>query len=207
MNTNFSVEIVADSVNGRENRLTTFLITLPRIVLAEFNTHRVLSRNSASSRAIPFKKQIKRCSETPFIPIKFQKEHKGPIFQKGRELYGLYEAKQANRKLDRVLVVEGYMDVIALAQHGINYATATLGTATSKTHLERIYRLCPEVLFCFDGDDAGRKAASRAMEATLPCMEDGRQARFLFLPEGEDPDTIVRSGGKTQFEELMAAID
>ena len=128
-----------------------------------------------------------------------------PIFHKGRELYGLYQAKRANRKLERIVVVEGYMDVIALAQHGINNATATLGTATSKAHLERIYRLCPEVLFCFDGDDAGRKAATRAMEAALPCMEDGRQARFLFLPEGEDPDTIVRSGGKEQFELLMAA--
>ncbi|MFK8049018.1 MAG: DNA primase [Halioglobus sp.] len=126
------------------------------------------------------------------------------IFHKGRELYGLYQAKQANRKLDSILVVEGYMDVIALAQHGINNATATLGTATSKTHLERIYRLSPEVLFCFDGDEAGRKAAVRAMEAALPCMEDGRQARFLFLPEGEDPDTIVRRGGKALFEELAA---
>jgi DNA primase len=128
-----------------------------------------------------------------------------PVFQKGRELYGLYQTKKANRKLERILVVEGYMDVIALAQHGINNATATLGTATSKTHLERIYRLCPEVLFCFDGDDAGRKAATRAMENVLPCMEDGRQARFLFLPEGEDPDTIVRSGGKALFDQLMAA--
>ena len=126
-----------------------------------------------------------------------------PIFQKGRELYGLYQAKQANRKLERILVVEGYMDVIALAQHGINYATATLGTATSKAHLERIYRLCPEVVFCFDGDEAGRKAAFRALEAALPCMEDGRQARFLFLPEGEDPDTMVRSGGAEHFQQLL----
>ena len=127
-----------------------------------------------------------------------------PIFHKGRELYGLFQARQANRKLDRLLVVEGYMDVIALAQHGINNATATLGTATSKTHLERIYRLCPEVVFCFDGDEAGRKAAVRAMEAALPCMEDGRQARFLFLPEGEDPDTMVRSGGAEHFEKLVS---
>jgi DNA primase len=126
------------------------------------------------------------------------------IFHKGRELYGLYQARQANRKLDRLLVVEGYMDVIALAQHGINNATATLGTATSKTHLERIYRLCPEVVFCFDGDEAGRKAAVRAMEAALPCMEDGRQARFLFLPEGEDPDTMVRGGGADHFQELVS---
>ncbi|MEP4149517.1 MAG: DNA primase [Halioglobus sp.] len=126
------------------------------------------------------------------------------IFHKGRELYGFYEALQANRKLERLLVVEGYMDVIALAQHGITIATATLGTATSNTHLERIYRRCPEVIFCFDGDEAGRKAAFRALEAALPCMEDGRQARFLFLPEGEDPDTVVRSGGSEKFEELLA---
>jgi DNA primase len=125
------------------------------------------------------------------------------IFHKGRELYGFYQALQANRKLDRLLVVEGYMDVIALAQHGINYATATLGTATSKTHLERVYRRCPEIIFCFDGDVAGRKAAFRALEAALPCMEDGRQARFLFLPEGEDPDTMVRAHGQEGFEKLL----
>lgn len=125
------------------------------------------------------------------------------IFHKGRELYGLYEALQANRRLDRLLVVEGYMDVIALAQFGISYATATLGTATSKAHLERVYRRCPEIIFCFDGDEAGRKAAFRALEAALPCMEDGRQARFLFLPDGEDPDTVVRSGGAEKFEQLL----
>ena len=125
------------------------------------------------------------------------------IFHKGRELYGLYQARQANRKLDRILVVEGYMDVIALAQHGITYATATLGTATSETHLQRLYRQCPEVVFCFDGDEAGRKAAFRALESALPCMEDGRQARFLFLPEGEDPDTLVRQAGRERFEGLV----
>ena len=125
------------------------------------------------------------------------------IFHKGRELYGLYEARQSTRQLDRIVVVEGYMDVIALAQHGVPYATATLGTATSNTHLDRIYRLCPEVVFCFDGDEAGRKAAFRALEATLPCLEDGRQARFLFLPEGQDPDDAVRSGGQAAFEQLL----
>ncbi len=125
------------------------------------------------------------------------------IFHKGRELYGLYQARQSTRKLERILVVEGYMDVIALAQHGIAYATATLGTATSNAHLERVYRLCSEVVFCFDGDDAGRKAALRALEAALPCMEDGRQARFLFLPEGQDPDDAVRSGGSEHFEQLL----
>lgn len=126
------------------------------------------------------------------------------IFHKGVELYGLYQARQSNRGLERVMVVEGYMDVIALAQHDITYATATLGTATSKTHLERLYRLTPEVVFCFDGDEAGRKAAFRAMEAALPCMEDGRQARFLFLPDGQDPDDAVRGGGKEHFEQLMS---
>jgi DNA primase len=125
------------------------------------------------------------------------------IFHKGRELYGLFEARQATRKLERILVVEGYMDVIALAQHGIPYATATLGTATSHAHLERVYRLCPEVVFCFDGDEAGRKAAFRALEAALPSMEDGRQARFLFLPEGQDPDDAVRASGQAKFEQLL----
>jgi DNA primase len=128
-----------------------------------------------------------------------------PIFNKGRELYGLYEARQANRRLERLLVVEGYMDVIALAQAGISNATATLGTATSRTHLERVFRLCSEVVFCFDGDEAGRKAAFRALEASLPCMSDGRQARFLFLPEGDDPDSLVRRDGAEAFSERMAA--
>ncbi len=127
------------------------------------------------------------------------------IFHKGRELYGLYQAKKANRSLERILVVEGYMDVIALAQHDITYAVATLGTATSTTHLEKIFRLCPEVVFCFDGDEAGRKAAGRALESALPAMQDGRQARFLFLPDGEDPDTLVRKLGKAQFEALIDA--
>jgi len=125
------------------------------------------------------------------------------IFHKGRELYGLHQARQSTHRLERILVVEGYMDVIALAQHGITYATATLGTATSHAHLERVFRLCPEVVFCFDGDEAGRKAATRALEAALPCMEDGRQAKFLFLPEGQDPDDTVRAGGKAHFEQLL----
>jgi DNA primase len=127
-----------------------------------------------------------------------------PIFQKGRELYGLYQARRANRQLDRIIIVEGYMDVIALAQSGISNATATLGTATSDIHLEKIYRICPEVVFCFDGDNAGRQAATRALEAALGCMQDGRQARFLFLPEGEDPDTLVRAKGADHFHELVA---
>lgn len=127
-----------------------------------------------------------------------------PVFNKGRELYGLYEARKAVRNLERLVIVEGYMDVIALAQSGIPNAVATLGTATSTTHLEKVYRLCPEVVFCFDGDNAGRKAAARALESALPAMEDGRQARFLFLPDGEDPDTLVRAQGNEHFLQLIA---
>lgn len=122
-----------------------------------------------------------------------------PVFHKGQELYGLYEARKSNRDLDEIMVVEGYMDVIALAQQGLRNAVATLGTATSEEHLKRLFRLVPSVLFCFDGDAAGRKAAWRALEATLPNLQDGRRARFLFLPEGEDPDTLVRSEGTDAF--------
>lgn len=126
-----------------------------------------------------------------------------PVFHKNRELYGLYEARQANRHLSKILVVEGYMDVVALAQHGISYATATLGTATSEAHLEKIFRLVDEVIFCFDGDQAGRKAADRALENTLTQMRDGRQVRFLFLPDGEDPDSLVRAQGQKHFQQLI----
>ena len=121
------------------------------------------------------------------------------VFHKGQELYGLYEARQNNRHLDEIMVVEGYMDVIALAQQGLRNAVATLGTATSEEHLKRLFRIVPSVLFCFDGDQAGRKAAWRALEATLSSLQDGRRARFLFLPEGEDPDTLVRSEGTEAF--------
>ncbi len=123
-----------------------------------------------------------------------------PVFHKGQELYGLFEARKHNRNLDEIMVVEGYMDVIALAQQGLRNAVATLGTATSEEHLKRIFRLVPSVLFCFDGDQAGRNAAWRALEAALPNLQDGRRARFLFLPDGEDPDTLVRSEGTDAFQ-------
>ncbi|GLX89282.1 DNA primase [Pseudomonas fragi] len=123
-----------------------------------------------------------------------------PVFHKGQELYGLFEARKFNRSLDEIIVVEGYMDVIALAQQGLRNAVATLGTATSEEHMKRLFRVVPSVLFCFDGDQAGRNAAWRALEATLPCLQDGRRARFLFLPEGEDPDTLVRSEGSDAFK-------
>ncbi|MDU8428233.1 DNA primase [Pseudomonas syringae pv. actinidifoliorum] len=123
-----------------------------------------------------------------------------PVFHKGQELYGLFEARKFNRNLDEIIVVEGYMDVIALAQQGLRNAVATLGTATSEEHLKRLFRVVPNVLFCFDGDQAGRNAAWRALEAALPNLQDGRRARFLFLPEGEDPDTLVRSEGTDAFK-------
>lgn len=130
---------------------------------------------------------------------KYLNSPESPIFHKGRELYGLYEAKKGNRSLERILVVEGYMDVVALAQLGITNAVATLGTATTLEHMQRLFKTVPEVVFCFDGDDAGRRAAWRALESTLPNMQDGRQARFLFLPQGEDPDSMVRQEGSGQF--------
>ncbi|MHB8427551.1 MAG: DNA primase [Acidiferrobacterales bacterium] len=122
-----------------------------------------------------------------------------PLFHKGRELYGLFRARDALRRENRALVVEGYMDVVALAQFGLDYAVATLGTATTRDHLERLFRFAPEVVFCFDGDRAGRDAAWRALGNALPALHDGRQVSFLFLPEGEDPDTLIRKEGLEEF--------
>jgi DNA primase len=126
------------------------------------------------------------------------------LFHKGRELYGLHEARQASSRLRRLVVVEGYMDVVSLAQFGITEAVATLGTATTREHAELLFRNAPDVVFCFDGDRAGRQAAWRAVENVLPRMRDGRQALFLFVPEGEDPDTIVRKEGAAGFETRLA---
>ena len=122
------------------------------------------------------------------------------LFHKGRELYGLWQVRQTHQKIERLIVVEGYMDVISLFQFGVTQAVATLGTATTPEHAELLFRNAPDVYFCFDGDNAGRKAGWRALESVLPRMKDGRQAFFLFLPDGEDPDTIVRKEGKPAFE-------
>ncbi|WP_062061355.1 DNA primase [Cellvibrio sp. OA-2007] len=126
-----------------------------------------------------------------------------PVFHKGQELYGLYEARLAYRELPRLLVVEGYMDVVSLAQFGIGYGVATLGTACGPDHLDRAFKYTSEVVFCFDGDKAGRSAAHRALEASLDTMSDGRTVKFLFLPEGEDPDTLVRQIGPDKFERMI----
>jgi DNA primase len=127
-----------------------------------------------------------------------------PIFHKGSELYGLYQARKAVRKLERLLVVEGYMDVVALTQFGVQNAVATLGTATTHEHVERLFRVVPRLVFCFDGDRAGRQAAWRALENALPVLGEGRRIDFMFLPEGEDPDTLVRKEGREAFEARMS---
>ena len=125
------------------------------------------------------------------------------LFHKGRELYGLYEVRQSRTSLKRLMVVEGYMDVARLHQAGVNYAVATLGTATTPEHLRRIFKLVGEVVFCFDGDRAGRAAAWRALGNALPEAREGRQIRFLFLPEGHDPDTLVGEEGREAFEKRI----
>ncbi|MEG3130685.1 DNA primase [Pantoea cypripedii] len=126
-----------------------------------------------------------------------------PIFHKGRQLYGLYEALKNHPQPARLLVVEGYMDVVALAQFGIDYAVASLGTSTTAEHIQLLFRSTENVICCYDGDRAGREAAWRALETALPYMNDGRQLRFMFLPDGEDPDTLVRKEGKVAFESRM----
>jgi len=127
-----------------------------------------------------------------------------PLFHKGSELYGLYEARKAAQDAGSVIVVEGYMDVVALAQHGINNSVATLGTAANQQHSDILFKIVPNIVFCFDGDSAGRKAAWRALVATLPTLQDGRDAHFLFLPDGEDPDTIVSNAGAAGFHDRLA---
>jgi DNA primase len=134
---------------------------------------------------------------------KYLNSPENAVFHKGMELYGLYETRQALRKIDRILVVEGYMDVVALAQHGINYAVASLGTATTTEQIQKTFRTAHEIIFCYDGDNAGKKAAWRALENTLPVIRDGMVAKFLFLPEKEDPDTMVRKEGREAFEQRI----
>ncbi|MBT8077281.1 MAG: DNA primase [Gammaproteobacteria bacterium] len=126
------------------------------------------------------------------------------LFHKRQELYGLYEARQALRDIEQLVVVEGYMDVVGLARHGVDFAVATLGTATTDEHLNRVFRLCDNVSFCFDGDRAGRAAAWKALQTALPHIREGRQVRFVFLPDGQDPDSYVQRHGAAAF---VAALD
>jgi DNA primase len=147
-------------------------------------------------RVIAFGGRVLEKDDSP----KYLNSPETALFHKGRELYGLWQVRQAQQKIERLIVVEGYMDVVSLFQFGVMQAVATLGTATTPEHAELLFRNAPDVYFCFDGDNAGRKAGWRALESVLPRMKDGRQAFFLFLPDGEDPDTIVRKEGKAAFD-------
>ncbi len=138
--------------------------------------------------------------ETP----KYLNSPETPTFKKHREVYGLYELLSTRIRPERIVVVEGYMDVIALAQHGITYTVATLGTATSSDHADLLFRYASELVFCFDGDKAGRNAAWKALEACLPALRDGRSIRFLMLPETHDPDSLVREEGSEGFEHRLS---
>ncbi|MCB1685273.1 MAG: DNA primase [Pseudomonadales bacterium] len=152
-------------------------------------------------RVIGFGGRVLGTQEGP----KYLNSPETPIFHKGRELYGLFEARQALRRIDRLIVVEGYMDVVALAQAGIANGVATLGTAATAEHFHKLYRYASEVVCCFDGDRAGRQAAWRALENALPSLTDGRQLRFMFLPDGEDPDSLVRKEGSAAFNHRVAS--
>jgi DNA primase len=182
---------LGDASTTREQLLSTgMLIRKEERVYDRFRERVQFPIRDSRGRVIGFGGRTMDGSEPKYL-----NSPETPIFHKGRELYGLYEAKQALRNIDSLLVVEGYMDVISLSQHGVHNAVATLGTATTPEHLKRIFRITQEVIFCFDGDRAGRQAAWRALQVSLPEMRDGRQIRFLFLPEGEDPDTIVKTEG------------
>ena len=126
-----------------------------------------------------------------------------PIFHKGRELYGLYECQKSMRVIEKVIVVEGYMDVIGLSQNGVEYSVASMGTATTDDHFTRLFRLSDTICFCFDGDQAGYLAAWRALENSLSHLKDGRQIKFVFLPDGEDPDSYIRKNSTGNFEKLL----
>lgn len=134
---------------------------------------------------------------------KYLNSPESPIFHKSEELYGFYESKQAKQALNKVMVVEGYLDVIAVHQAGFPFAVATLGTATSSTHIERIFKSVPDVIFCFDGDNAGRKAAWRALESALPTLKEGVSAQFLFLPDDHDPDSLIKDRGAESFADIL----
>ena len=150
-------------------------------------------------RVIAFGGRVLSSEQSP----KYLNSPETTLFHKGRELFALWQVKQANANLVRIVVVEGYMDVIALHQAGLPIAVATLGTATTPEHTELLFRAAPDVVFCFDGDRAGRAAAWKALESALPRLRDGRQAYFLFLPDGEDPDSLVRKEGKDGFEQRI----
>ncbi|GKW52493.1 DNA primase [Pseudoalteromonas sp. NCCP-2140] len=154
-------------------------------------------------RVIAFGGRVMQADQGP----KYLNSPETRIFHKGFELYGLYEAKQAHKKLEHILIVEGYMDVVALAEQGIEYAVAALGTATTAEHMHTLFRTTDKVICCYDGDRAGRDAAWRALENALPYLGDGKSLKFVFLPDGEDPDSLVQQEGKDAFEARLSEAD
>ncbi|TMP48826.1 MULTISPECIES: DNA primase [unclassified Pseudoalteromonas] len=154
-------------------------------------------------RVIAFGGRVMQADQGP----KYLNSPETRIFHKGFELYGLYEAKQAHKKLEHILIVEGYMDVVALAEQGIEYAVAALGTATTAEHMHTLFRTTDKVICCYDGDRAGRDAAWRALENALPYLADGKSLKFVFLPDGEDPDSLVQKEGKDAFEARLSEAD
>ncbi|MEJ2441184.1 MAG: DNA primase [Gammaproteobacteria bacterium] len=188
------------------NRAADTLVTLGMLIRKDngdtydrFRQRVMFPIRDSRGRVIGFGGRVINPDDAP----KYLNSPETPLFHKGRELYGLYEVRQALRHIERLLVVEGYMDVIALAQQGIDYAVATLGTATTAEHVQKLFRLTNEVVFCFDGDRAGRDAAWRALQNALPVLNGTQSVRFMFLPEGEDPDTLVRQTGKAAFEDRI----
>ena len=154
-------------------------------------------------RVIAFGGRVMQADQGP----KYLNSPETRIFHKGFELYGLYEAKQAHKKLEHILIVEGYMDVVALAEQGIEYAVAALGTATTAEHMHTLFRTTDKVICCYDGDRAGRDAAWRSLENALPYLGDGKSLKFVFLPDGEDPDSLVQQEGKDAFEARLSEAD
>ncbi|MDN3380112.1 MULTISPECIES: DNA primase [unclassified Pseudoalteromonas] len=154
-------------------------------------------------RVIAFGGRVMQADQGP----KYLNSPETRIFHKGFELYGLYEAKQAHKKLEHILIVEGYMDVVALSEQDIEYAVAALGTATTAEHIHTLFRTTDKVICCYDGDRAGRDAAWRALENALPYLSDGKALQFVFLPDGEDPDSLVQQEGKDAFEQRLAQAD
>ncbi|TMP16108.1 DNA primase [Pseudoalteromonas sp. S2721] len=154
-------------------------------------------------RVIAFGGRVMQADQGP----KYLNSPETRIFHKGFELYGLYEAKQAHKKLEHILIVEGYMDVVALAEQGIEYAVAALGTATTAEHMHTLFRTTDKVICCYDGDRAGRDAAWRALENALPYLGDGKSLKFVFLPDGEDPDSLVQKEGRDAFEARLSEAD
>jgi DNA primase len=208
----FNLGYAPDQWDALKNALGT---TAPRIALLEksgmltsgergskydrFRNRVMFPILDRRGRTIAFGGRVLVKEDTP----KYLNSPETPLFHKGRELFGLWQVREAHQKIPRLIVVEGYMDAISLHQFGVPQAVATLGTATTREHAELLFRQCADVYFCFDGDRAGRQAAWRAVESVLPRMRDGRQALFLFLPDGEDPDSLIRKEGLAGFEERL----